>query len=171
VRAGGKTLTLYTAPTAAGVATIVCSGAVAECGRIAATLRLVDTTTDGPGPSADYGRRVSNVLGKLQGLSGALDRASTQSGQSDAARRIAGALSTAARELSTISPPPAASEAHPKIVSALHGLADAYARLGRAAKSDDSTTYASARRDAETAAEALDRALRGLRALGYTLRS
>jgi len=168
VRAGGGTLTLYAVPTTAGVATIACRGGN-ECGPIAATLRLVGTTPYGLGPSAGYASRLTTVLGRLRGPLGTLARASTQAGQASAAQRIARAFSTAAGELDATSAPPAAGEAHPKLVAATRGLSDAYARLAGAARSNDAGAYARARADVAAGSAALESALRGLRPLGYTL--
>jgi serine/threonine protein kinase len=168
VRAGGGALTLYTVPTTAGVATIACRGGE-ECGPIAATLRLVGATPEGLGPSAGYASRLTGVLGKLRVPLGALNRASTQAGQASAAQRIAHAFSTAARELAQTPPPPAAGEAHPKILAAVRGLSTAYGRLASAARSNDSGAYARAKTDVATGSGALQDALRGLRTLGYTL--
>jgi hypothetical protein len=197
VRGASAPLTVYAAPTSAGVATIACgdpsgrdSAFADDCTRIAGTLRLIGASAYPLGPSPAYAAQLSGIFGRLRASLraplAALAGARAASTQAAAAQQLAGSYGAAADALDHAAAPPMARQAQASIVAALRGCGDAYARLAAAAKAAaaipavNATTYNTARvaataayghaAGAVSAASArFSRALRGLSSLGYTL--
>jgi hypothetical protein len=192
------TLSVYAAPTTAGVATIVCrSGGGAtertfltECGRIASTLRLLGVRTYPLGPSRGYAALLSRTFGRLRASAraplAALAGARIPSTQSAAAKAVAAAYGAAADALSGATVPPMVRDAQAAIVAALRRCAGAYGSVAAAARTAatippiNATTDNNARAAAaaaygrasiavSAAAGGLSHALRSLTSLGYTL--
>jgi hypothetical protein len=197
VRGLAAFVTIYVAPTSAGVATIVCRranrsdpGFQTDCGRIASTLRLIGTFAYPLGPSPAYARRLAATFGQLRASVSvplaALGSARAPAAQARAARQIAGAYATAADTLARALVSPMARPNQSALVAALRGCANAYASAAAAASSaaaagqSFTTTAVLARARAAgayrranaaltTASTAFSQALQGIRPLGYTL--
>jgi hypothetical protein len=197
VRGLSGTLSVYVAPTSAGVATIVCSDPSGgdrafqtECARIASTLRLIGVRPYPLGPSPDDASLLSATFGRLRASSrgplAALAGAKTASAQASASQQLAGIYDAAAGQLSGATLSPMVRDAQGAVVAALHRCAGAYrsaaaAAEGAAAIPDiNATSLNTARAKAEAAygraagavtaaSGALSQALRGLSSLGYTL--
>jgi hypothetical protein len=197
VRGLSGTLSVYVAPTSAGVATIVCSDTSGgdrafqtECARIASTLRLIGVRPYPLGPSPDDASLLSATFGRLRassrGALAALAGAKTASAQASASQQLAGIYDAAAGQLSGATLSPMVRDAQGAVVAALHRCAGAYrsaaaAAEGAAAIPDiNATSLNTARAKAEAAygraagavtaaSGALSQALRGLSSLGYTL--
>jgi predicted Ser/Thr protein kinase len=182
VRGLSGALTVYAAPTSAGVATLACwaspkagPGVLAECGRVAATLQLAGAKPYPLGPDHGYAARLSTAFTRLSSAVSSplaqLSAATTPSGQASSAQRLAAAFSAAATELGGSAVPPMAGEAHAALLAALRRLAGAYSRAAGAARAGDSAAYATAGREVSAGSAALTDALRRLPALGYTVAS
>jgi hypothetical protein len=197
VRGLSTPVSVYAAPTSAGVATIACWDPTGtdrtfqgDCTRIAATLRLIGARAYPLGPSPGYARLVSNIFGRLRastrGPLATLAGTRSASTQAGAARQLAGAYGTAADALDGATAPPMARDAQSAVVAALRRCASAYGAAAAAAKTGaaippiNATSLNAARAAAEAAyrraggalgaaSAALSQALRGLSSLGYTL--
>lgn len=176
VRGLAGPLTLYTVPTAGGVATIAClsasaAGVTTQCAQIAATLKLSGTTVFGLGPSTEYATSLGHIYGTLQSATATagtqLRAASSAAAQATAARQIAAAYSTASNALARLSVSPAIQSVNAGLASSLAALAGDYTALAAAAQAGDEGAYAKA-----SSAIAGDRtrangALAALRQAGY----
>jgi Protein kinase domain len=180
VRGLAGTVTLYAVPTSAGTVTIACwsssaaaSSFQADCGQVAATLRLVGATAYSLGPSTAYDRQLSLTFDRLRadttGPLSALHAASTPAAQAAAARQLARAYTAAAQSLGGVTVSPLLRDAQGEIVGALTRLSAAYAQAAAAAGSGSSTAYNRARQAVDSAQAALAEGLRSLTGLGYTL--
>ena len=121
---GGRALTVFVAPTSAGVATIACfapagGGAAfrADCERVAATLEIKGKTAFPLGADKEYGAALSGVIGELgkrrsAGRS-ALAKARTAGAQSKAAAGLAAAYARARGGLGKLQPSPTAGPPRP----------------------------------------------------------
>jgi serine/threonine protein kinase len=180
VRGLAGTVTVYAAPTSAGVVTIAClsSSAAAgsfltDCGQVAATLRLLGVTAYPLGPSAVYGHQLSLAFDRLRaattGPLAALHAANTPRAQAAAARQVARAYAAAAQSLSGANVSPQLRDAQSAIVGALTHLAAAYSQAAAAAQSGSTAAYNRAGQAIGTASAALGASLRALDGLGYTV--
>jgi len=180
VRGLAGAVTVFVVPTTTGVATIDCwssqrtaTGVQAECGRMAATLRLVGASAYPLGPSVEYANAVSQRFTQLNDAVrsplSSLTSASTPSQQAAALQSLASAWATAARELQAVAVPPAAAEAQQTIVAALQSLSSGYASAAAAARSGNAGAYAAASHTIASASAKLNDGLRQLGALGYTV--
>ena len=170
---------MYTTPTTAGVATVVCSaGAQAatqpleECEAVAATLELAGARSFPVGPSEDYARALGDVFDKLASDTrepqAALEDAGTASAQGAAADRLASAYTEAVGVLNDTQVSPADGDAHGEIIDAVNSIAGAYRRLADAAGAGDSGGYASATDAIDRGGRRLTKALGSLEELGYS---
>jgi serine/threonine protein kinase len=180
IRGLAGALTLYTAPTSAGVATIACWSATgvdrafqADCGRVAATLRLVGASSYPLGPSPQYAQLLSTTfqqlrsavrapLARLKGRSRGSDRASSE-------QQLAGAYAGAAGSLASVAVSPVVRDVNGAMVAALRRCADGYARAAAATTSGGGAAYTGAAAEIQAASTAMNGALQGLASLGYTL--
>ncbi|MCW3027432.1 MAG: serine/threonine protein kinase [Solirubrobacterales bacterium] len=180
VRGLNGTLTVYAAPTSAGVATLACWDAAsaapagqAECGRVAATLRLAGAKSYPLGPDAGYASLLSAALTRLHAATSSplarLPAASSASGQAQAEQRLAMAFSKAAVDLSGAVVSPMVREVHNALTGALRQIASGYSRAAVAAHSGNAGAYRSAGQEVVAGSTAFTRALRGLSGLGYTV--
>ena len=170
-------VTLYTAPTSGGVATIACTinGQAAElldeCEGMATTLELSGVKAFALGPSEGYAKSLTGALDKLgsarQSDEAALRRATTQGAQGTAATRLEKDYTAAARALARAEVSPADQDANERIVAALREIAGAYRRTASAAGGGDSGAFASAAGDVRSGGRRLERALAALEDLGY----
>ena len=174
---GGRALTVFAAPTSAGVATIACyappgGGAAfrADCERVAGTLEVEGKTAFPLGADKKYGAALSGVIGELgkrrsAGRS-ALAKARTAGAQSKAAAGLADAYARARgrpRQAQAAAPPPL--PARPASQRRFGKAAAAYKQLGRARKNPGFRRATAAVTRAERAVQAR---LAALKALGYT---
>jgi hypothetical protein len=172
-------LTLYTAPTTVGVATIACrapAGAaagdfLAECERVASSVELTSGKALPLGPREDYARAVNSALADLdsarQSGAGRLESAETPDAQAGAARGLAAAYERASSRLSRAPAGPAEREAHGAIVAAVRSTGSGYERLASAAGRGDEGAYQSATTAIKKGETSLTKALRRLKTLGY----
>ena len=172
---GGRALTVFAAPTSAGVATIACyaprgEGAAfrSDCERVAGTLEVEGAETFPVGADKKYAAGLNRVLGELgkarRAGRTALAAARTPAAQSKAASGLADATARARAGLRGLETSPAAAPAQARIEQTLARASAAYKQLAQA-RSTRAFRRATAR---VTAAEAaLQRQLAGLQALGY----
>jgi hypothetical protein len=172
-------LTVYTVPTTAGVATVVCSAGaqgaaqpLEDCESVATTLELTGARSFPVGPSDDYAAALGDVFDKLASDTrepqAALDDADTAGAQGAAADRLASAYTEAGGALNDTQVSPADADAHGEIIAAVNSITGAYRRLADAARAGDSGGYASATDAVERAGRGLTRALGSLEELGYS---
>jgi serine/threonine protein kinase len=148
-------LTVYAAPTSAGVATFVCTetdGGQAfldRCERAAASVHLDDARAYALGPDARYNARVKRVIGRLHGARArALARlrvATSPGGQAKAADALAHAYGSAAAALTGSTTNPTVKRVNAQLVSSLRDTQAAYAALARAARDERRASYRAAR--------------------------
>jgi hypothetical protein len=172
-------LTLYTVPTSAGVATVVCAlppslarSLAPQCDAIAGSLRLKRATPYPIGSSSSYASALNSTIGSLQQTSQAqkagLESAQTLAGQAAAAQALATSYAAAAGALSALRLSPADRAANTRLVAALHGAAGAYRRAARAAKAGNPDAYRTASAAIPAATAQVNAALAAIRAGGYT---
>ncbi len=134
-----KPVTLYTAPTSAGVATVACVDPSADCESIANTLKLNGGKAFPVGPSKEYASTLSKTLGgldkKVQSGRKALRGAKTPKAQAAAAKQLSSAYKSASSTLSKAEVSPADAAANQELVSALKQTGNAYGKLASAASS------------------------------------
>jgi hypothetical protein len=168
-------VTIYVAPTTAGVVTIACipasSAFATSCERVAATAQLLGVSTEPLGPSPAYAQGLATVLARLDGTTvrglAALSSARSHSAQALAARRLAGAYATAATATERLATSPRDRGADAALIAALRQLAAGYGDAATAATHVDTAGYARAASRLRAAGTALRGALAGLAALGY----
>ena len=174
-------VTLFTAPTSEGVATVACVSEPTDaakftpvCERVAGTVELTRGKPFAVGPRAAYARPVGAALRQLEsGAKAALGRAQgarTASAQGAAASAIAKEYSRAASSVAKAPAGPYERAAGDRLVRALRAVEAAYARAGRAARRGDRRAYGAAGRSATRAGRGLQRALNGLEGLGYRVK-
>jgi len=169
-------LTLYTVPTAAGVATVACvspsaTAATTQCAQIASTLKLSGTTAFGLAPSQQYANSLQHTFSTLKSAAstgeGRLRAATSAAAQASAAAQVAAAYDAAARSLRKLSVSPAVRELNGSLASALSAVGAGYAALGSAASSNDEGAYARASRTISSDRASVERALTALGQAGY----
>jgi hypothetical protein len=172
-------LTVYTAPTTEGVATIACQARagpaggefLTDCERVAATVQLTGAEALPLGPSERYARALTAALADLEdGRTRGTQRlrsADTPDAQAQAARGLAATYATAAGRLSRAPAGPAEREANQAIVAAVRDIRSGYERLASAAADGNGDAYRSASNAITKGNTRLTRALRELNSLGY----
>jgi hypothetical protein len=168
----GRELTVYTVPTSAGVATVVCVDAVAaQCDAIAGTLRLKTATPYPIGASDAYASTLNGTIGELDATAQPqetnLQSAETLADQGAAASALASAYENAATQLASVDLSPADRQANAKLVTALRGAAAAYRRAARLATKGDAGAYRAASAAIPARIAEVNAALAGLRTAGY----
>jgi serine/threonine protein kinase len=172
-------LTLYTVPTSAGVATVVCAlppslarSLAPQCDAIAGSLRLKRATPYPIGSSSSYASALNSTIGSLQQTSEAqkagLESAQTLAGQAAAAQALARSYTAAAGALSALRLSPADRTANARLVAALRAAAAAYTRASRAGKTGNPDAYRTASAAIPAATAEVNAALAAIRAGGYT---
>jgi hypothetical protein len=173
-------LTVFVVPTSGGTVGIACaagtrpaSPVAADCGAVAATLRLVGVTAYPLGPSQDYAHLIATTFNNLRrsvaGPAATLNAAGTPAAQAAAADQLARAYSGAAAILTRAAVTPALSDEQTALTSALGRLATAYSAAARAARAGSAAGFGVAAAQIRTASSALDSASRALAALGYSV--
>ena len=178
-----RTVTVYAAPTSAGVATVACLAPAADaesfaktCDQVANTLQVGDSAEPLPvGPSKDYAETVSKVLAGLDkgDKAGRADLASakTPTAQAAAARSLSAAFAKAAKSLAAADVPLADRSVHTPLVKGLRQTSAAYGKLAAAAVKNDKGAYRKAGGDVSDGRKAVADALAGLKNAGYDVAS
>jgi hypothetical protein len=170
-----RPVTVYAVPTTAGVATLACLGGAATCDPSANTMALVSAKGFPVGPSADYGKAVSGALatlGKAQKSGQAkLKSAKTPDAQASAAQSLSAATSKAASTIGGLKVSPADALVNSQLVTALKSTAKAYGSAAKAAKQHDKAAFAKAGKTVSTGQKDIAKALAGLKAAGYDVKS
>jgi hypothetical protein len=176
-----RRVTLYAAPTNAGVATMACLGGreagarfASECERVASTLGLLTGRGFPLGPSDRYARAVKVAFDRVASAQkrhgSRLRSARTAASQARAARGLRKGYLTLARKLSRIEISPADAEANEAVARATRRVGVAYGGLSQAARRGDRGAYSTAAGRVRSEARRLDDAISTLKALGYRVR-
>ena len=173
-----RTVTVYTAPTSAGVATVACLAPAADadsfagtCDEIANTLELKSGDPLPVGPSKDYAATVSKTLATLGKADKAgqakLKAAKTPQAQAAAATSLAKAFHAAGKTLAAQDLSPADRGANGLLVSALRQTGGAYDKAASAASKKSKSAFSNAGDAVAKGRKAVAKALAGLKAAGY----
>jgi hypothetical protein len=173
-----RTVTVYAAPTSAGVATLACVAPAADadsfaatCDQIANTLSLSGGEPYPVGPSKAYGDAVTKAFATLakadKSGQAKLKAAKTPQAQAAAARSLSDAFGKAAKTLGGQQLSPADRGANALVVKALGQTDAAYGKLASAASKKSKAAYSKASGDVAKARKAVANALDGLNAAGY----
>lgn len=172
VRGFDRELTLYAAPSSAGVATIACyspsagGGFAATCERVAAAAELLQGHPYPLATSPQTERALDRIVATLRRERAAgrrrLARAGTDAAQATAATRVARADAGARRRLERLAVSPALAGSVGAARSATAGSAAAYGSLAAAASEGDAERYDAARGEVEASEARLARALAAL---------
>ena len=164
-------VTIFAAPTSAGVATLACVDPGADCEAIADTFKLNAGTAFPVGPSKDYAAGLGKALGglnkKVKSGRGKLRSAKTPKAQAAAAAGLASAYKATSKAVAGLKVSPADSAANAQLAAALKETGAAYGKLDAAARSGNKRAYAKARTAVQQGEQAVAGALRGLEAAGY----
>jgi hypothetical protein len=177
-----RAVTVYAAPTSAGVATVACLAPPADadsfaatCDQIANTLALSDGDPLPVGPSKDYAAAVSKVMGSLAKADKAgqakLKAAKTPAAQAAAAGALATAFHKAGKTLAAQDVGPADTGVNALLVKALRQTGGAYDDAASAAKKKSKSAFSKAGGDVADGRKAVANALAGLKAAGYDVAS
>jgi hypothetical protein len=143
----------------------------AACERVLATLRLARGVTVSAGVDAAYALELNEILATLNEARRADGPALANSSlatRARAARRLAGAETTAARAATRLTPG-IATAANTTLATALDRAAGGYRALARAADAHDQAGYDTAQRTLKSAQTMLTNAFKMLARLGYRL--
>ena len=168
-------LTVYVAPTTAGVATVACTATAGSaqsflpaCEDVAGGLKLTEGEAFALGADKDYLAKVDKAFERLNSDRArqvrALRQAKTQDGQAKAAASLSQSYLRAGRSLGGDPVSPAVRDAAASLRTALARAAAAYQRLSLAAKRGNSGAYDAVRTDVRRAEAAVKRALSDVRA-------
>jgi hypothetical protein len=178
-----RAVTVYAAPTSAGVATIACLAPPADadsfastCDQIANTLELSKGDPFPVGPSKDYAATVSKALGTLgkadKSGQSKLKSAKTPGDQAAAARSLSSAFGKASKTLAGEKGlSPADRGVNQLLVTALSDTGKAYGKAASAAAKKNKSAFDKAGGDISAARKSVAGALAGLKAAGYDVAS
>ena len=177
-----RAVTVYAAPTSAGVATIACLAPPADadsfastCDQMANTLELSSGDPLPVGPSKDYGAAVSKTLGALGKADKAgrakLKSAKTPQQQAAAAKSLAKAYHGAGRTLARQDLSPADRGVNGLLVKALRQTGGGYDDAASAASKKSKPAFSRAGREIADGRKAVASALAELKAAGYDVAS
>jgi hypothetical protein len=177
-----RAVTVYTAPTSAGVATVACLAPAADadsfastCDQIANTLELSSGEPLPVGPSEAYAAAVSKALGALNKADKAgqakLKSAKTPAAQAAAAKSLAKAYHGAGRTLARQDVSPADRGVNGLLVKALRQTGGGYDDAASAAAKKSKSAFSKARGEIADGRKAVASALDGLKAAGYDVAS
>jgi hypothetical protein len=152
----GRKLTVYAAPTSAGVATVACLAPAPDCDEIAKSLQVHGAKPLPLGPDPAFAAGTARALT----LPNRLLAVRTPDGQARVAKRIAADYGTAATSVSKLEPGPADEQLQAELRRHLRAAQHAYRALGDAAAADARTRYATAAKRAHSAELAVRRTLR-----------
>jgi len=173
-----RTVTVYTAPTSAGVATVACLAPAADaesfaatCDQMANTLELSSGKPVPVGPSKTYASAVSKTLAKLNKTDKSgqakLKSAKTPQAQAAAAKSLAAAFHDAAKKLARLDLSPADRGANGLLVRALRQTGSGYDDASSAASKKKAAGFKKASGEVTKGRKAVTSALNGLKAAGY----
>jgi hypothetical protein len=173
-----RTVTVYTAPTTAGVATLACLAPPADaksfaatCDQIANTLELSSGDPFPVGPSKDYAGAVDKALATLGKADKAgqakLGSAKTPQAQAAAAGSLAKAFHAAGKSLAKQDLSPADRGVNGLLVKALRQTGSAYDKAASAAAKKSKSAFNKAGDEVAKGRQAVAKALAGLKAAGY----
>jgi hypothetical protein len=151
LRWNGRSLTVYAAPTTAGVATVACLSPVSDCARIAASLQVPGAKGFPLGPDRAFAAAARRAL-KTPARSLA---ARTTKGQASAAAQIATDYRTARARIAHVKAGPADEPLRADLTRRLDKAAHAYRDLATAAAANARKRFASAARRAHAAEQLL----------------
>jgi len=168
-------LTVYVAPTSAGVATVACASSVAgaeaflpDCEEVAGNLKLVGGQAFPLGPDEKYLTALGKAMDKLNSGrkrdTAKLRKARKRAGQADAAGALAADYRRARKSLEGLSVNPAALDAAAQVRAALSKSERAYEDLAKAASRGKKSAYNAATRDVQAGEKALKQALTAVNA-------
>ena len=168
-------MTVYAIPQGKSEWIAACWGASGappeQCEDVAASLSVDGAKDYDLAPSAAYASKIRGAVAALEGARkgglAAVSKASTQKAQSTAVRQVAAAYASFAKRLAAAGPPPYASPAHARIVSAARSTQRAYAALAGAAAAGSRGRYDAARALVRKREAQLRATLAGLAQLGY----
>ena len=164
-------VTVFTAPTSEGVATLACIAPGPDCEAVANTLKLNKGTAFPVGPNKDYAGALSKQLGALDKKASAgrsaLKSAKTGKAQGKAAHQVGAAYLATSKSLSGLELSPADQAANKQLADAMKETGTAFRKLGAAAAKGDKGGYQSAGKVVSNGEQAISGALRGLQAAGY----
>lgn len=175
-RGFSRALNLYVLPTDKGVATVACYGRagssrLAECEQIAGSLSVRGAQAYRLGPSRAYATALDRTLKGLEHRQRAdgrrLAHAGTPQRQGEAARNLEHDFSAASQRLDALKVSPRDATGNASLAASLDGAAAAFRDLAAAASTNDREAYGAARRLIHAREQVVDRAIRGLRPLGY----
>jgi hypothetical protein len=175
-----RSVTVYAAPTTAGVATVACltknpGSLSAVCDQIANTLKVSAGKPLPVGPSKDYASAVTKTFGTLNAADKAgvakLNSAKTPQAQAAAARSLSAAYAKAASTLAKQNVNPADAGINGLIVGALRQTSAAYAKAAKAAAAKNKSGFSSAKGAVASGRKAVADALVRLKAAGYDVAS
>ncbi len=175
----GRSLTVYAAPTSAGVVTLACvqpaggEDVAARCDDAARSLTLTAGAQPFPlGPSREYGSAVEGAFGTLTAAlerdRGRLRSARTPGAQGRAAAAIAGDYRRARATLADVdSVSPADAQSRSRLVTAMRNASSAWRELATAAGRSRRSAYGNTARRARLAERRLAATLTALKRSGY----
>ncbi len=177
-----RAVTVYAAPTSAGVATVACLAPSADadsfastCDQIANTLELSSGDPLPVGPSTAYAGAVTKALGALDKADKAgrakLKSAKTPQQQAAAAKGLAKAFHGAGRTLARTDLSPADRGVNGLLVKALRQTGGGYDKAAAAASKKSKPAFSKAGGDVAEGRKAIADALAGLKAAGYDVAS
>ena len=172
-------MNVYAVPTSEGVATVACYAPLdaqeflAQCERVASTLRLTGARPIPLGPDRRYAARLDQAIGRLNAARAAggrrLQGARTPAGQARTAAGLSAAYRRAALSLAGAPLNTTEDAANLRIVAALRTTQAAYARMASGARANDRGRYNAARAAVTRGEAAVQQAVEALEPLGYLL--
>jgi hypothetical protein len=177
-----RAVTVYAAPTSAGVATLACLAPAADadsfastCDQIANTLEISSGDPLPVGPSKDYAAAVDKALGTLakadKSGQAKLKSAKTPQQQATAAKGLAKAFHGAGRTLARTDVSPADRSINALLVKALRQTGGGYDDASAAAAKGNKSAFGKADGAVAKGRKAIASALAGLKAAGYDVAS
>jgi hypothetical protein len=175
-----RSVTIYAAPTSAGVATVACltkktGSLAATCDQIANTLKVSSGKPIAVGPSKAYAAAIGGAFGALGKADKAglakLKSANTPKAQAAAARSLSSAYGKAAGTLSKQKVNPADAGLNTLMVKALRQTSAAYSKAAKAASSKNKSGFSSANSAVAKGRAAVAGAFAGLKDAGYDVAS
>jgi serine/threonine protein kinase len=173
-------VTVYVAPTSAGVLAVACrppsaggEGFARDCERAATTLKSGGAEPLPLGADERYAAAVSAAVTRLDRARASgrrrLANERTPGRQANAAGALAGAYATAERALRRVRPMPADADAHRALLAAVASTRVGYEQLAEAADRGRRAAYAAASRRVRTGEREIARRLNGFAELGYVV--
>jgi hypothetical protein len=182
VSLGGHNVTLFAAPTSAGVATLACVTPAADaaafkpqCDAVANTIALKGAKGFPVGPSATYAKAVADTMASVNKADAAgqaaLKRAKAPADMAGATAATAKAYSNAAAKLGGLELSPADKSITATLVAALNKTGTAYGKAAAAARKKDSAGFRKQSAAVKAGKAAIADALSRIKAAGYEVQS